>query len=108
MTKREADHQFHTHTGTPTEVETRMKLTNLWAEGIKKVLQEYGVRDKKIGFDYILDVSAVKTLEWAKIYYVDGQSVMMDARCVKRKMSCSSCVPQTRLPRRPFTRSSTP
>ncbi len=71
------------HTGTPAEVEARVKLTDLWVDGIKKVLQEYGVADKKIGFDYILDVSAVRALERANIDYVDGQSVMMDARCVK-------------------------
>jgi Xaa-Pro aminopeptidase len=71
------------YTGEPGEVEVRKKLADLWADGIKKVLQEYGVAEKKIGFDYIIDVSAVEALERANIDYVDGQSVMYDARQVK-------------------------
>ena len=71
------------YTGTPAEVETRAKLALQWAEGIKKVLQEYGVADKKIGVDFLLDVTTVKALEDAKIDYVAGQPVMMDARQIK-------------------------
>jgi Xaa-Pro aminopeptidase len=71
------------HTGTPAEVATRAKLSAQWADGIKKVLQEYGVADKEIGFDFLLDVSAVKALEDAHINYVDGQPAMMDARQIK-------------------------
>jgi Xaa-Pro aminopeptidase len=71
------------HHGTVTEVETRESLSYLWADGIKKILQEYGVADKKIGFDFILDFSMIKALEHANINYVEGQSAMMDARSVK-------------------------
>ena len=44
-----------------------------------------GVADKKIGFDFILDLSMIKALDHASIHYVDGQSAMMDARSVKTK-----------------------
>jgi Xaa-Pro aminopeptidase len=71
------------HTGTPAEVETRAKMAGQWAEGIKKVLKEYGVADKKVGIDFVLDVSAVKALDDSGIDYVDAQSVMMDARQIK-------------------------
>jgi Xaa-Pro aminopeptidase len=71
------------HHATSIELETREKLSYLWADGIKKVLQEYGVADKKVGFDFILDLSMIKALEHANLDYVDGMSAMMDARSVK-------------------------
>jgi Xaa-Pro aminopeptidase len=73
------------HHGTPIEVETREKLSYLWADGIKRVLQEYGVADKKVGLDFVLDLSMIKALDHANIDYVEGQSAMMDARSVKTK-----------------------
>ncbi len=73
------------HHATPIELESREKLSYLWADGIKKVLQEYGVADKKVGLDFILDLSMIKALDHANIDYVDGQSAMMDARSVKTK-----------------------
>lgn len=71
------------HHATPIELETREKLSYLWADGIKKVLQEYGVADKKVGFDSVFDLSMIKALDHANIDYVDGQSAMMDARSIK-------------------------
>lgn len=71
------------HHATPIELENREKLSYIWADGIKKVLLEYGVADKKIGFDFILDLSMVRALEHAGIHAVDGMPAMMDARSVK-------------------------
>lgn len=71
------------HHGTPIEVLTREKLAVEWAEGIKRVLLEHGVADKKVGFDVLLDVSTVSALQKANINFVDGQPVLMEARSVK-------------------------
>lgn len=71
------------HHATPVEVETRERLSYLWADGIKKVLQDYGVADKKVGFDFILDISMIKALDHANIDYVEGMPAMMEARSVK-------------------------
>lgn len=71
------------HHGTPIELESRERLSYLWADGIKKVLQEYGVADKKVGIDFILDLSMIKALDHAGINIVDGQCAMMEARSVK-------------------------
>ncbi len=73
------------HHGTPIEIETREKLSYLWADGIKKILQDYGVADKKVGFDSMFDLSMINALDYANIDYVDGQSAMMEARSVKTK-----------------------
>ena len=73
------------HHGTPIEIETREELSYLWADGIKKVLQEYGVADRKVGFDSMFDLSMIKALDHANLDYVDGQSAMMEARSVKTK-----------------------
>jgi Xaa-Pro aminopeptidase len=73
------------HHGTPIELEAREKLSYLWADGIKKVLQDHGVADKKVGFDFILDLSMIKALEHANLDYVDGQSAMMEARSIKTR-----------------------
>lgn len=73
------------HHGTPLEIETRERLSYVWADGIRKVLQEYGVADKKVGFDSMFDLSMIKALDHANLDYVDGQSAMMEARSVKTK-----------------------
>jgi Xaa-Pro aminopeptidase len=71
------------HRNQPGEIEMRKRLEAQWANGIKNVLQEYGVANKKIGIDYLLDISALRALEEAKIDVVDGAGIMMDARCIK-------------------------
>lgn len=71
------------HHGLPLELESREKLSCLWVDGIKKVLQDYGVADKKVGFDFILDLSMIRALDYANIDYVDGQAAMMEARSIK-------------------------
>lgn len=73
------------HTGTPSELKSRARVTALWADGIKKVLQDHGLADRKVGFDLLQDVSAVRALEKANINYVDGGAALMDARSIKTK-----------------------
>jgi Xaa-Pro dipeptidase len=71
------------HHATPIELENRERLSHLWADGIKNILKEHGVADRKIGFDFLLDFSMVRALEHAGIQAVDGMPALMDARSVK-------------------------
>ncbi len=71
------------YTLTPIELEVRDKLTKDWAKQIKDTLDEYGVADKKIGFDFMMDMSAVRALEHYNIEIVDAQPVLMEARQIK-------------------------
>jgi Xaa-Pro aminopeptidase len=68
--------------GTAVELETRNRLLEEWADGIKNVLKKNGVANEKVGFDSF-DVSAIEPLENANINYVDGKAAMYDARIVK-------------------------
>lgn len=72
------------HIGGPAELETRTRLLEQWANGIKTVLKKNGVSNEKIGFD-AFDISAIEPLENANINYVDAKAAMYDARCVKTK-----------------------
>ena len=72
------------HIGGTAELETRARLLEMWADGLKKALEKSGVANEKIGFD-AFDVSAIEPLENVNINYVDGKAAMYDARCIKTR-----------------------
>lgn len=59
------------------------KSLELWADGVKKVLKDYGINREKVGFDYMAGLAGV--LQEANINYVDGWPCMYDARAVKTR-----------------------
>lgn len=63
--------------------EGHAKSIELWAEGIKKVLKDFGITREKVGFDYMAGLTGV--LEEADISYTDGWPCMYDARSAKTR-----------------------